>query len=1051
VTNRLWLGLCLLSLPCFGGAAGITTQTRTIALIDGDDIAFRRAENAEEFSQSRVGQIAQDRQGFLWFGTQYGLNRFDGYSHLVFAPDARATKRLSGVFVNALLDDSAGRLWIASDQGLDILDPDSGAVTHVAYAGEAKTSAMIQAIHEDRAGTIWLSTSAGLYGLDSQGRRRVHVVAGPGALGSNDVRFASQVRDGTLWVTNGAGLDAIEPSTGRVLDHVPLPETREMGFVEDRDGLLWIHHAGGTGLATFDRTTRTLVEYRFVDAAGKPLARFGIYTALLDRDGRLWLGTGGAGLLRLDRERHLFVRYRNNSGDPRSLGGDDVITLFEDEQGNIWVALHGMPINLFAARTPSFRKLPSRPGDPHGRAESMVNTLFEVDGKKLWISFVGILLAVDLETGERTDLREKFGLNADVISMARDARGRMWLGTVGNGLVRVDPDGAVRRFVHDAADPASLAGDVVNAILVDDAQTVWLATWGGLSRFDETRDRFANFKPPGMDPKYLALAQDSQRQLWLGTHLDGLQRFDPATGRFSTYPATGVAGSLSNGRVNAVHVDRHGIVWAGTQNGLDALDPAAGAIRNYHSDDGLPGNAVSCILEDARNGIWSGTNNGISRLDPATGEFRNFSRADGLPGTDFTGWGSCHRTAADVMYFAGFAGATAFEPERVRAQTLIPPVEFTDLVIAGRNYPEGPAESRPLILPELRNLTLPHSSNSFSIGFAALSYANPAANRYRFRLIGLEERWHAAGSDRRVAAYNSLPPGKYRFEVQAAASGGPWSATKALEFTILKPWWLTTGFRIIAGSIVFALAWIGWRLRVRHVTHEFELRLDERVAERTRIARELHDSLLQGFHGLMFRLQAVRHLLPGRPLEAADSLDEALSRGDETVEQARVAVTDLRSFASGETDLEVALREMVQRLPVPTAAAAPDYRITIAGRPRPLVPLVRDEVLQIAREAFRNAVLHARARVVEVHVEWHDERFSLRVRDDGVGLDAGLITRGRDGHWGLQGMRERTRQVGGSLEIRSEGDAGTTVELGIPAARAYARAARPARERSRAG
>jgi len=1059
--GRLLLAFALLATACLADAgdgkpaveSGITELSRSITLIEGDDIAFRRVENAEQFSQSRVGQIAQDDQGFMWFGTQYGLNRFDGHGRIMFAPDARATNRLSGVFVYAMLKDRSGRLWIASDQGLDILDPRSGEFERIAYAGKAKVSAVIQAIYEDRAGTFWLSTTAGLYGLDSNGKTLVHFrhdAEDPASLGSSDVKFAKEARDGMLWVTNGAGLEAIDRSTGRVLFRVPLPESREMGFIEDRHGVFWVHHAGGSGLSSFDRTTKTLSTYRFIDATGKALPHFGIYTSLEDRDGGLWFGTGGAGLLRLDAENRQFIRYRNHSGDPQSLGGDDVIALFQDKQDNIWVALHGMPINLFPARAPPFRKMPSRPEDPNGRAERMVNTVLEVDGKSLWISFVGMLSGVDLKTGERTNLGQRLGLNSDVISMVQDARGRVWLGTVGSGLVRVDPSGDVRRYQHDPADPGSIASDVVNDILVDHAQTIWLATWGGLSRFDEQRGTFGTYKPAGMDPKYLALAEGADHAFWLATHLDGLQRFDPGTGEFITYPAGGAAKGLSNGRVNAVHVDRRGIVWIGTQNGLDALDPATGDIRNYHSDDGLPGNAVSCILEDDEDGIWLGTNNGISRHDAVTGEFRNFTMADGLPGLDFTGWGSCHRTRSGEMYFAGFAGATAFNPALVQALSFVPPVEFTDLVIAGQSYPERLPDSRPVILPELHKLTLPFMRNSISAGFAALSYANPTSNRYRFRLVGLEENWHSAGSDQRVASYNSLSPGDYRLEVQAAASGGPWSQAKALEFTILKPWWLTTQFRFAVGILVLGLAWLAYRLRARQLMQRFALRLDERVAERTRIARELHDSLLQGFHGLMFRLQAVRNLLPTRPLEAAQSLDEAMTRGDETVEQARVAVTDLRWFASGEADLESALRAMLQGMPVPFPASAPEHRIVVEGKPRSMVPLVRDEVLQIAREAFRNALLHARARVVRIEVSWGAARFSLRVRDDGVGLNEKLILHGRDGHWGLQGMRERTRQVGGSLEIRSEEAVGTAVELSIPAARAYAKTVRPARENQHA-
>jgi signal transduction histidine kinase len=391
------------------------------------------------------------------------------------------------------------------------------------------------------------------------------------------------------------------------------------------------------------------------------------------------------------------------------------------------------------------------------------------------------------------------------------------------------------------------------------------------------------------------------------------------------------------------------------------------------------------------------------------------------------------------MFFAGFAGATSFYPELVRAKDHVPLVEITDLLIAGQPYTGAAAGSRPQVLPDLQQLTLPYSQNMFSAGFAALNYTNPASNRYRFRLSGLEDSWHAVGSDRRVASYNSLPPGSYRLEVQGATSGGTWSAARTLDLTILAPWWQTTSFRVCLALFVASLAWTLYRLRVRRMARQFEIRLDERVAERTRIARELHDSLLQGFHGLMFRLQAVRNQLPTRPEEAAQALDEAMGRGDETVEQARVAVTDLRNFGAAASDLETSLRAMTQDVPMLASADAPECRIVIEGERRSMVPLVRDDVVQVAREAFRNAVLHARARLVQVEVNWGSERFTLRVRDDGVGLDPQTILQGRDGHWGLQGMRERTRQVGGSLEILSEGGSGTMVELKIPASRAYAR------------
>jgi signal transduction histidine kinase/streptogramin lyase len=622
--------------------------------------------------------------------------------------------------------------------------------------------------------------------------------------------------------------------------------------------------------------------------------------------------------------------------------------------------------------------------------------------------------------------------------MARDTRGEIWLGTVAGGLFHVDASGNVSQYPHNPADPHSIAGDTVDHILEDHAQNIWAATWGGLSRLDRKRGTFVTFRPQGMNPRYLAAAEDATHRLWLGTHLHGLQRFDPATGEFVTYAANGAAGGISNGRVNAIHVGHNGLIWAGTQNGLDAVDPITGKIRNYGTEDGLPGSAVSCILEDDEGGLWLGTSGGIARLDPRNGDVRAFTRADGLPGLDFTGWGSCHRGASKDMYFAGFTGATSFDPAHVRTRSHVSEVQFTDLVIAGVPFPTVEDGVRPAVLPDLRALTLPYSRNSFSAAFTSLSYANPKSNRYRFRLAGLEEQWHVVGSDRRVASYNSLPPGSYRLEVQGVTGAGPWSEARSLSFTILEPWWETSAFRIMVAVFVIGLAWLTYDLRARRVARQFEMRLNERVAERTRIARELHDSLLQGFHALMYRLQAVRNLLPTHPQHAAQALDEALDRGDKTVEQARVAVTDLRTL-SIEPDLETALRSMGNELPMIAGTKAPELRIAVEGKTRAMIPLVRDDVLQVAREAFRNAVTHASANLVQVHVNWGLDRFSLSVRDDGVGLDPKLIAQGRDGHWGLQGMRERTRQIGGRLEIQSEAHRGTRVELSIPAARVYSK------------
>ncbi len=479
-------------------AATLVTEVRSVRMMEGDDIAFVRVDNAAEFSQSRVGPIAQDDKGFMWFGTQYGLHRFDGYGDIRFAPDTNVGNAFRGAYVYALHKDREGRLWIGTDKGLDIFDPRTGKFSQIDFARSNKGAVAIQSITQDRSGTVWLSTSGGLYGLDSEGRIRAqfhHEPTDIRSLADDDVKYANEDRAGNFWVAGGAGLDSLDRATGRVLTRIPLRETREFGFIEDRRGTFWVYHATGGGLAIYDRSAHKLTRLKFLDAAGAPVNEFPVNSAIEDRQGNLWFGTGSDGLLRYDPDHHVFMRYRNDPADPQSLGGDDIVTLYQDRQDNIWVALHGTPIYLFPARTPAFRKVPTRSGANVGRSGKMVNAILEAHGRKLWVSFPSFVLAVDLETGKREDLSARLGLDSEVISMATDTRGRLWLGTVNAGLIGLDASGRVLRFQHDPDDRESIAGGVINDILVDHAGNLWLATWNGVSRLDEARGKFVNYRP----------------------------------------------------------------------------------------------------------------------------------------------------------------------------------------------------------------------------------------------------------------------------------------------------------------------------------------------------------------------------------------------------------------------------------------------------------------------------------------------------------------------------------------------------------------------------
>jgi signal transduction histidine kinase len=489
-----------------------------------------------------------------------------------------------------------------------------------------------------------------------------------------------------------------------------------------------------------------------------------------------------------------------------------------------------------------------------------------------------------------------------------------------------------------------------------------------------------------------------------------------------------------------VYIDGANRLWAGTFNGLNRIDPSNGTSTRYTEENGLASAKISCILEDSSGELWLSTNKGISKFDPKTGTAQNFSIADGLAG-DLTGYSACWKGANGEMFFGGFAGAARFRPEDVSSDPYVPPVALTAFDLFGAPVGLGPGSPLKRTIDFTNELTLNYDQNSFSFRFSALSFRSPATNRYRYKLEGLDQNWHEVDSGQRVASYTTLPAGTYRFRVEAATARGMWSEPgRKVTITILPAWWRTWWFRGLVALLLVAAALMLYLLRVRQISRQFLIRFEERVRERTRIARELHDSLLQGFQGLMFRLQAVRQLLPERPGDAAKYLDSAMEVGDQAIGEGRGAVEDLRSSTFEEGDLAAALGALGAELTVGMEPlASPEYRVMIEGKPRELSPEVRDDVYRIAREAVRNAYKHANARRIETEVTFGDTDLRVRVRDDGIGVDSIILAGGqRAGHWGLPGIRERSESIGGRLNVWSEMNAGTEIELRISAGIAYA-------------
>jgi signal transduction histidine kinase len=395
------------------------------------------------------------------------------------------------------------------------------------------------------------------------------------------------------------------------------------------------------------------------------------------------------------------------------------------------------------------------------------------------------------------------------------------------------------------------------------------------------------------------------------------------------------------------------------------------------------------------------------------------------------------------MFFGGFSGATAFYPSRIVNSSFVPRTVLTDFRLSGSPVPIGSKSPLKQSITYIDSITLSHRQNIFSIEFSALSYFNAETNRYRYRLDGLDNRWHEVGSDQRTASYTTLPASTYIFDVQGATSRGTWSEPGAtLRIEILPAWYQTLLFRGASVVVFLVFLWSTYQRRLKQLERQFNTALEARVDERTRIARELHDTFLQSFHGLMFRFQAARNMLPRRPEEAMQALDGALERTEQAIAEGRDAIRGLRASTVVTNELAQAVcalgNEMSHELASQDSAhGSAKFHVVVEGPPRDLNPILRDEIYAIAREAVRNSFRHAYAQNIEAEIRYSESLLQLRVRDDGNGIDPRIVAEGRAGHYGVPGMRERARRVGGKLDVWTRTGAGTEIQLSIPGSIAY--------------
>ena len=1023
------MGAQLLNAEAHGNNAVIR-----LPIIDATDRVFVPIRAGEESTHDWVGQIIDDSQGFLWFSTRDGLDRYDGYQIRHYNPEPKDSN--NGVFVQeccryALYKDHAGIIWIGANESLYKYDSETERFSHLAFSSD-QLRGLVRSVTQDRSGVIWLSSSRGLTRYNpatGETVRFLHNEGDPATLSSNFTRATLETRNGAFWVATNVGVDLFDRQTGKVTAHFPFRKPLQgppgtgnphVRLLEDRSGTIWVTSARD-GLAFIDFQRKRLT---FLSLAIGREQEPGAWAILEDRYGSLWVGTE-RGLLQLDSAHKRFVRYRNDPSDPDSLPADWVLTLFEDREGGIWVGTANAGVARVSGQPLPFLRYRRGQGSSGPFGTNYVLSAYEESPGVIWAGTKGAINRIDLNTGRYTV--QPIVQNTEVGSIAKDRSGDLWLGTYDGSLFRLNP--ATHRSVvygHNAENASGCGNNEVRALLVDHRGILWAGAGADLCWFDPAKNKFQINKTGLQNSNEIdTLAEDATGMLWIGSRHAGLFRFNPLKGEFTSYRHSSAPGSLSDDSVSSVLIDRSGAIWVGTLNGMNRLDAATGKFTVYLEHDGLPSSSINGIVEDLSGDLWITTRYGLSHFRRKSKTFYNYFRSDGVF-DDLTGaWSG----RSGEMFFGSYSGLTVLPPVEIdEHRPASPPVVLTTFRISDRPVAVGGDSPLKKSISFTNSLVLPYEQNNLSFEFTALSYTDPERTRYRYRLTRLEGAWNEVTSSQRLARYTSLAPGKYVFQVEARTTHGDWPAQGTeVRIQILPPWWCTWWFGTICVlAIATTIRWI-YRYRVGQMARQLDLRCQERLRERTRIAQDLHDTLLQNIAGLCLQIGGLSKIVIASPESAKERLRDLRQQGEECLREARQAVWNIRSLESETVDLATELKESVERL---TAGTQVRFQFRVEGEAQSITPDLREHLLRIGREAIINAVRHAHAEEIEVRVVFKANSLQLRIADNGRGFNLDEAAE-LSGHFGLTTMRERAREINAKIAISSALNCGTSIELNV--------------------
>lgn len=1017
----------------------------SICIPQKKDLSFNLISIEQGLSQSTVFCILQDKRGFMWFGTNDGLNKFDGYNITVYKPDPVIPNSLSGNRIFTIFEDSKGELWIGTDGGLNKFNRDKEEFIHYTYNEHNPNSIPdnhVTCIKEDNEQYLWIGTNNGLAKFDTKNNKFTiykNNAIDKFSLSNNYVWVIYNDKAGNLWIGTDSLLNKYNKQTGKFyrFNFAPgepkiVAKNTIFAICEDAEGILWV--ATRSGLNRFDKKNNSFVHLNSNPKDPNALSQDNIYSLLIDKSKNLWVGTLGGGLNKLTvipsvkskASLYKFEHYSNNSKNQKSLSNNYVWSIYEDKAGALWIGTD-IGLNRYDPQLEKFNVYQNNPFDINSLCSNVVTSILEDNTGQLWIGSNRGLNKYDPVKMKYTlyinNPAEKTSISNNYIrSIHEDRNGIIWIGTNGGGLNKYDrKTNRFKKYGYDAQNINSISDDKVISICEDKEGILWLGTLGGLNRFDPKSEKIQRFKN---DPKnsnslshnyIFSVFEDSNNELWIGTSF-GLNRYSKKENKFTRYFAeANKPNSISNNLIMSIYQDHAGTMWFGTNGGLNKYDKEKNCFYHYTEKTILFNDVIYGILEDSKGYLWLSTNKGLAQFNAATNYIKNYTKDDGLQSNQFS-TGAYYKNSKGKMYFGGINGMNEFFPENIIKNSYIPPVVLTDFRISNKSINLNNSTTLTKSITETQEIELTYKENVFSFEFAALSYTLPQDNEYSYMMEGFDKDWIKSGN-RRFVTYTNLDPGEYVFKVKGANNDGVWNEQGIqILITVAPPVWKTWWFILLSSLLVLILIGliISYRMKA--------LLAVERI--RFNIAADLHDDLGTHLTEISMLSDTIYHQVENDQELERDAVKKIGGIARQLIDRMSDIVWLISPKRDSLTELFIKIKDNFEDILYYSNILLHMGNLDFLEKVK--LPMeYRKNLYLIFKEAMNNCIKHSQCSNIWIDIEQEGKYLIITLKDDGKGFDVSGSNSGN----GINNMKDRANMSGGAISISSNVSKGTEIKF----------------------